>query len=55
MDHVVTNNLKTNKDQLNEAINNEPIFHTNIFDISSGTIEFLILVTVFLLRGKKHI
>ena len=31
LDHVVTDNLKTTKDQLNEAINNEPNFDTDSF------------------------
>ena len=54
LDHVVTNNLKTTKDQLNEAINNEPTFDTNIFNLSSSTSDPLPVVTVSLWGGKKH-
>ena len=37
LDHVVTDNIKTNKDQHNEAIYNELTFDTNGFNLSSGT------------------
>ena len=36
LDHVVTDNIKTNKDQHNYAIENEPTFD-NSFNLSSGT------------------
>ena len=42
----MTNNLKTNKYQLNEAINNDPTFDTNNFNLYSGTIYPLPVVTV---------
>ena len=48
LDHVVTNNLKKNKDQLNEATINEPTFDTNIFNLSSGTSDPLPVVTAYL-------
>ena len=54
LDHVVTNNLKTNKDQLNEAINNEPAFDTNNFFFFCSTSEPLPVVTVYFQGGKKH-
>ena len=53
MDHVVTNNINTNKDQLNDAIYNEPTFDTSRFNSSSGTRDPLLLVTVTLRGGKK--
>ena len=46
-DLVVTNNLQTIKYQLNEAINNEPTFDTNSFNLSSGTSNPLPVVTVY--------
>ena len=54
MDHVMTNNLMTNKYQLNATINNEPTFDTNSFNLSSSTNDPLTVVTVFLREGKKH-
>ena len=35
--NVFTDSIKTNKDQLNDTIYNEPTFDTNSFDFSSGT------------------
>ena len=55
MDHVVTNKLKTTKDQLNQAINSDTTFDTNSFNLSSGTRNPLAVVTVSLLGGNKHI
>ena len=55
LDHVVTNNPKTTKYQLNEAIKNEPTFDTNSLNLFSGTSNPLPLVTVSLLGGRKHI
>ena len=52
--HIVTNNLKTTKYQLNEAINNDPTFDTNIFNLSSGTSNPLPVLTVSIWQGKKH-
>ena len=54
MDHVVTNNIKTNKDQLNDTIYNELTFDANIFNLSSGTKDPLPVVTVSLQGGNKH-
>ena len=54
MDHVVTNNLKTNKYQSDEAINNQPTFDTNNFDLSSSTSDPLTVVTVSLRGRNKH-
>ena len=51
----MTNNLMTNKYQLNATINNEPTFDTNSFNLSSSTSNPLPVVTVSLLVGKKHI
>ena len=48
LDHVVTDNIKTNKDQLNSAIYNEPAFDTNRFNLSSDTRDPLLVVTVTL-------
>ena len=50
----MTNNLKTNKYQSNEAIQNEPMFDTNRFNLSSGTSDTLPVVTVYLWVGNKH-
>ena len=51
----MSENIKTNKDQLNDAIYNEPMFDTNSFNSSSGTRDPLPVVTVTLQGGKKHI
>ena len=55
LDNVVTSNLKTNKDQSNESINNETMFDTNSFNLSSGTSNPLPVVTVSFQVGKKHV
>ena len=54
LDHAVNNNIKTNKDQLNDAIYNELTFDTNSFNSSSGTSEPLPVVNVTLRVCKKH-
>ena len=51
LDHVVTNNIKTNKNQLNDAIYNEPAFDTSGFNVSSGTRDPSQVVTGTL-RGR---
>ena len=54
MDHVVTNNIKTNKYQHNDVIYDELTFDTNSFFFSSGTKDPLPVVTASLGGGKKH-
>ena len=54
LDHVVNKNLKTNKDQSNEAIDNELTFDTSNFNLSTGANNPLPVVTVSLQGGKKH-
>ena len=51
---LVTNTTKTNKDQLNEAIYNEPTFYISGFNSSRGTRDPLPVVTATLQGGKKH-
>ena len=51
--HAVTDNIKKNKDQHHDAIENEPTF-VNSCSFSSGTKYPLPLVTVSLQGGKKH-
>ena len=53
MYHVVTDNINTTKNQHNDSIENEPKFD-NTFNLSSGTKDPLIVVTVCLRGGKKH-
>ena len=48
LDHVVTDNIKTNKDKFIEAIYNDPTFDTSIFNSYSGTRDPLPVVTVCL-------
>ena len=50
----MTDNIKKNKDQHNDAIENEPKFDSNL-NLSSGTKYPLPVVTVSLRGGKKHI
>ena len=50
----MTNNLNTNKDQSNEAMNNDPTFDTNTFNLSSLNSNPLLVVTVSLQVGNKH-
>ena len=54
LDHVVTDNIKTNTYQLNEDIYNDPTFDTSSFNSSSGTRYPLLVVTVTLQVSKKH-
>ena len=54
LDHVVTYNLKNNKDQINEAIKSEPKFDTSNFNLSSSTSDPLPVVTFFLHVVKKR-
>ena len=54
MDHVVTNNIKKKKNQLNDTIKNDPKFdHT--FSLSRGTTDPQPVVTVSLRGGKEQI
>ena len=55
LDKVVIEYIKTNKYQLNEAIYNEPMFDTDSFNASSGTMDQLPVVSVTLREGNKHI
>ena len=55
LDHIVKDNIKTNKDQLNDTIYNGPTFDTNDFNSSSSTRDPLPLLTATLRGGKKHI
>ena len=48
LDHIVTDNLKNYKDQIDEAINSEPTFGTISLNLSISTINPLPLVTVSL-------
>ena len=48
LDHLLNENIRTNKDQLNEAIYNDPKFDTSSFNSSSGTRHTLPVVTVTL-------
>ena len=51
--HIVNNNIKTNKNQRNDAIENEPKFdHT--FILSGCTKDPVPVVTVILQVGKKQ-
>ena len=50
--HIVNNNIKTNKNQRNDAIENQPKFD-NIFNLSSGNKYPLPVVNVSLRGGKK--
>ena len=54
LNHVVTDNINTNEDQLNEYIYNDTKFDTTIFNLSSGTRETWPVVIVTLLRHKQH-
>ena len=54
LDHVVTDNIKTNKYQSYYAIYNVLMFDTNSFNLSSGTRHPLPVVTVTLQGSKKH-
>ena len=52
LDHEVTNSI--NKDQLNDAIYNDPAFDTISSNLSSGTRDSLSVVNVSLQGGKKN-
>ena len=54
LDHVVTYNIKKNKDKLNYSIYNDPAFDTNSSNLSRGTRYPLPVVTVTLRGGKKR-
>ena len=49
----MNNNIRINKYQRNDAIENEPKFD-NSFSLSSGTKDLLTVVTASLQVGKKH-
>ena len=51
LDHTLTNNIKKNKDQLNDSNYNDPIFDTNSFNLSRRTRDPLPVVTVTLQEG----
>ena len=53
MDHVVTDSIKTNRNQRNDAIENEPKFD-NTFSLSGCTKDPVPVVTVILQVGKKQ-
>ena len=53
MDHVVTNNIETNKDQPNDPIDYEAMFG-NSFNLSSGNKYPLPVDSVSLQGVKKH-
>ena len=54
LDHVVTNNIKTNKDHIIDAIYDETVFNTNSFNSSIGTRDPLPVVTSNLLVFNQH-
>ena len=54
MDHTVNDNIKTNKDQRNDAIENYPKFD-NRFNLSNRTKYPPPVVTVIIPGGKKQI
>ena len=53
LDHIVTDNTKTNKNQHNEVTKNEQKFD-NTFGLSKNTKDALPVVTVSLRGGKKQ-
>ena len=53
MDHVVTDNIKKNKYQHNDAIDNDLTFDNNSFNLYSGTKDPLPVVTFSLRGGNK--
>ena len=55
MHHIANKNIKTNKHQSNDAIDNNPAFDTTRFNLSSGTKDPLPVVIVSLRVGKKQI
>ena len=50
----MTNNIRDYNDQYNDDIDNERTLDNSSFNLSSGTIYPLPVVTVFLRGGKKH-
>ena len=50
----MTDNIRKNKDQHNDAIDNKSDFDNNSFKLSSGTRNPLPLVTVSLLGDNKY-
>ena len=50
----MTDNLNNYNDRSNEAIDNELSFDDSSFNLSSGTIDPLPVVTVSLRGGNKH-
>ena len=54
MDFIVTDNIRTNKNQHNDAIENDLKFN-HTFSLSSGAKEPLPVVIIGLLGDKKHI
>ena len=54
LDHVVTDNLKNDKDWSNEEMNSDPTFDTRSFNLSRGTSNPLPVITVSLQVGNKH-
>ena len=53
LDHVVTDNIKKNKYQHNDAIDNDLTFDNNSFNLYSGTKDPLPVVTFSLRGGNK--
>ena len=54
LDHVVIDNINTNKCQLNDTIYNDTAFDNNSFNLSICNRDPLPVVTVTLLVSKKH-
>ena len=54
LDHIVTDNINNNKDQLDDSIYNELTFDTNSFSLSRGTKYPLPVVTVRIRGDNKH-
>ena len=52
LDHVVTDNIKMDKDQLNEAIYNDLKFATSSFNSSNGNTYPLPVVTITIWGGS---
>ena len=55
LDRVVTNNIKTNEYQINDAIYNDPMFDTSKFNSYNGATDRLPVVNVTFKGGKKYI
>ena len=52
--HVVIDNLNNYNNKSNEAINSDPTFDKSCFNLSSGNIDPLPVLSVYLQGGKKH-